>query len=213
MIAALYVETGGCYFGVPGVDPWDRERDARGYAGPHAVVAHPPCERWGAFWYGGLYHHKNGTRKKLGDDGGCFSAALAAVRAFGGVIEHPRGSRAWAHFGIARPPRAGGWIQTGWRAWTCEVYQGRYGHKALKPTWLYWDGAGKPPELAWGKPDGVFAPVSARSFRSKGQRDAAVAAGWKHAPRLSTKERLVTPLPFRDLLIGLARRASLGRFA
>lgn len=46
MVAALYVETGGCYFNLPGVDPWDRERDARQYAGPHPVVAHPPCERW-----------------------------------------------------------------------------------------------------------------------------------------------------------------------
>ena len=33
-IAALYVETDGCYFGLPGVDPWDEARDARLYAGP-----------------------------------------------------------------------------------------------------------------------------------------------------------------------------------
>jgi hypothetical protein len=26
MIAALYVETGGCYVGLPGVDPWDEAR-------------------------------------------------------------------------------------------------------------------------------------------------------------------------------------------
>ena len=44
MIAALYVETGGAYFGLEGVDPWD---EARRYAGPHPVVAHPPCQRWG----------------------------------------------------------------------------------------------------------------------------------------------------------------------
>lgn len=28
MVAALYVETGGCYFGIPNVDPWDEPRDA-----------------------------------------------------------------------------------------------------------------------------------------------------------------------------------------
>ena len=33
MIAALYVATGGCYFGLDGVDPWDEARDARLYAG------------------------------------------------------------------------------------------------------------------------------------------------------------------------------------
>lgn len=29
MIAALYVATGGIYFGLPDVDPWDVARDAR----------------------------------------------------------------------------------------------------------------------------------------------------------------------------------------
>src|ERR1041385_5802091 len=28
-VAALYVETDGCYFGLPDVDPWDIERDAK----------------------------------------------------------------------------------------------------------------------------------------------------------------------------------------
>lgn len=28
MIAALYVAEGGCYFGLPDVDPWDEARDA-----------------------------------------------------------------------------------------------------------------------------------------------------------------------------------------
>ena len=67
MVAALYVERDGAYYGLDNVDPWDAERDARTYAGPWPVVAHPPCERWGRFWHGS-------TRKphqfKLGDDGG-----------------------------------------------------------------------------------------------------------------------------------------------
>ncbi len=45
-IAALYVATDGCYFGLSGVDTWDQARDARKYAGPYPVVAHPPCQRW-----------------------------------------------------------------------------------------------------------------------------------------------------------------------
>ena len=47
MIAALYVERDGIYYGLPDVDPWDEARDARLYPGPHPVVAHPPCARFG----------------------------------------------------------------------------------------------------------------------------------------------------------------------
>ncbi len=47
MIAALYVQEDGCYAGLAGVDPWPEVRDARKYAGPHPVAAHPPCQRWG----------------------------------------------------------------------------------------------------------------------------------------------------------------------
>jgi hypothetical protein len=42
MIAALFVETGGCYFNLPDVDPWDEPRDARTYNAPWPVVAQPP---------------------------------------------------------------------------------------------------------------------------------------------------------------------------
>jgi hypothetical protein len=48
-ISALYVEAGGGYFGLPGVDAWDESRDARQYSGSNPVVAHPPCQRWGKF--------------------------------------------------------------------------------------------------------------------------------------------------------------------
>ena len=52
MIAALYVETNGVYYGLPDVDPWDEQRDARLYAGPWPVVAHPPCAKWSPFMKG-----------------------------------------------------------------------------------------------------------------------------------------------------------------
>lgn len=83
MVAALFVETGGCYFGLPNVDPWDEPRDARCYAGPYPVVAHPPCDRW---------HQLSAVNNKrwgyaINEDGGCFAAALAAIRRWGGVLE------------------------------------------------------------------------------------------------------------------------------
>lgn len=108
-VAALYVETGGCYFGLPGVDPWDEDRDARIYSGPDPVVAHPPCQRWSRYWNGGPgWIARGNPPKRVGDDGGCFDRALWAVRTFGGVLEHPAHSKAWKWFGISRPLAGGG---------------------------------------------------------------------------------------------------------
>lgn len=207
MIAALYVEAGGGYFNVPDVDPWDKARDARQYAGPHPVVAHPPCERWGSFWPGSPVQVAKGIRFKKGDDGGCFAAAITAVQQYGGVLEHPRGTHAWAAFSVHRPSNDGGWerVLGAPFGWTCCVYQGHYGHKALKPTWLYYVGATPPPDLKWGKPAGDFMTVAGTSFKSVAHRREAEAKGWSYSPRLPTALRNATPHPFRDLLLNLAR--------
>lgn len=200
MIAALYVETGGCYFGLDGVDPWDEPRDARLYAGPHPVVAHPPCQRWGRFWHGS-------TRKphqyRLGDDGGCFEAALSAARAWGGVLEHPADSHAWRHFGLARPMRHAGWQDAGdGIGVTCYVEQGHYGHMSRKPTWLY---AARciVPQLDWSRGEQRLHPTAlARYGYAKARRIGMTAmVGGKD----KTKIRNATPEPFRDVLLGIAR--------
>lgn len=52
IVAALHVNDGGMYFWPPDVDPLPEARDARTYAGPYPVVAHPDCKRWGRFWHG-----------------------------------------------------------------------------------------------------------------------------------------------------------------
>src|ERR1700733_1933369 len=106
MIAALYVETNGCYFGLPDVDPWDEARDARRYAGPWSVVAHPPCSRWCRL--APIVEARWGHKR--GEGGGTFAAALAAVRRFGGVLEHPAWSMAWTAYGLPRPASFG-WTQ------------------------------------------------------------------------------------------------------
>jgi hypothetical protein len=203
MIAALYVETSGGYFGLPRVDPWDEARDARRYGGPHPIVAHPPCQRWGKLWAGQPLHIKRtGQRKIKGDDGGCFEAALAAVRKWGGVLEHPWGSHAWAHFGLNMPPRAGGWIMADFHGgWTCCVEQGRYGHYARKPTLLLAYGV-KLPELRWGESSWTPDPaLVARWGLKRAKRLGEVGAkggGRDSAPRIGT------PPEFRDLLLSMA---------
>jgi hypothetical protein len=201
-IAALYVETDGAYFGVPGVDPWDIARDARKYAGPHPVVAHPPCQRWGRYATGAP---KKPNQYKVGDDDGCFAAALASIKRHGGVIEHPADSLAWAAHGLPKPPRRGGWIPTGDGGWTCCVYQGHYGHFAGKATWLVVYGVAEEdlPELIWGKCEQRIHPVAlAKHGYAKARRIGMMAmVGGKD----KTKIRNATPLPFRDVLAAIAR--------
>lgn len=206
MIAALYVETGGAYFGLPDVDPWDEVRDARRYPGPWPVVAHPPCQRWGKLWAGQPLHIKRtGERKVKGDDGGCFAAALDAVRRWGGVLEHPWGSHAWPHFGLSVPPRAGGWVSADFLGgWTCCVEQGRYGHYARKPTLLYACGVDLP-SLDWGRGKPRLDPaVVERMGLARAKRLGEVGArggGTNSTPRIHT------PPAFRDILISMARSA------
>ena len=206
-VAALYVEPKGCYVGVPGVDPWDEARDARAYAGPHPVVAHPPCQRWGRFWHGS-------TRKphqyKLGDDNGCFEAALRAVLRWGGVLEHPAHSKAWDAFGLLKPTPGKGWQRSDMGHpsngyWVCHVEQGHYGHASRKGTWLVANTYGRPQELNWTKGEQRLpAWMVERYGYEKARRIGVVAmVGGKN----KTSIRNATPEPFRDLLLSIARQA------
>ncbi len=202
-IAALFVIDGGPYFGLEGVDPWPESRDARTYFGPHPVVAHPPCERWGRYWSGGPMLARTPRAKKLGDDGGCFFAALAAVRRWGGVIEHPEASHAWAAHGLRKPPKSGGWVEAGdGVGWTCCVEQGHYGHLARKATWLYVVGTDRP-ELKWGS-SGARLRLEP-GFHSTEERRRARAAGKRPTKRLPTAALAATPPEFKELLLSLAR--------
>ena len=121
MIAALFVSPRGPYAGLPNIDLWDEARDARRYAGPYPVVAHPPCSRWCRL--AGLVEARWGHRK--GDDGGCFASALHSVRTWGGVLEHPAYTDAFLAFGLPAPT-PGGWQRTLCGGWVAHVEQGRY---------------------------------------------------------------------------------------
>ncbi len=187
MIAALYVQAGGCYYGLDGVDPWDEARDARQYAGPHPVVAHPPCDRWHQL--SAVNHKRWGW--KINDDDGCFSSALGSVRAWGGVLEHPAESRAFKFHGIPEPV-SDNWQRTIDGDWVAEIWQSAYGHRARKRTWLLYHGASAPDSLQWSRLPGE---CQIGNFDLK-------------RPVLPDAETSATPLPFRDLLLNIARGAA-----
>jgi hypothetical protein len=198
MIAALFVESGGCYFNTPGIDAWDIKRDARKYDGPYPVVAHPPCQLWGRFakinydrW--GFEHNKPGN------DGGCFESALQSVRTYGGILEHPAQSYAWSAHSLTKPTVIG-WQPNESGGWVCEVWQSAYGHKARKRTWLYYKEfrhvGTAPPELNWTRPPGTH-QIGFHDQRGKN----------RNKPTISGKAASATPILFRDALIRLAESA------
>jgi hypothetical protein len=146
-------------------------------------VAHPPCERWHQL--SAVNHKRWGY--KIDDDDGCFAAALAAVRRWGGVLEHPAESRAFKFHGLPEP------IDDGWQRtidgdWVTEIWQSSYGHRARKRTWLLCAGI-TPPLLRWRRVAGKY---QIGKFDQK-------------LPLLPDAELAATPLAFRDLMISIAR--------
>lgn len=198
MIAALYVLSDGPYSKHPKIDLWDKNRDARNYKGPHKVIAHPPCERWGRYWGGGPMLHGTDRQKLLGDDEQCFAHALWAVRTFGGVLEHPEASHAWRFYGLQKPPKEGWSALDYYGGRTCCVAQGWYGHRAQKLTWLYGVNI-EFKELKWGRCPGKMRLDE--GFHSNDERASKV----ERRVRTSARQNQETPTEFRDLLVSLVR--------
>lgn len=121
MIAALYVRHDTVYRSL-GLDCWDRPRDAKLYDGPGAVVAHPPCGPYGTH------------AATCYQDPTCAPRAVEQVRAYGGCLEHPKFSTLWKL--PLQLPYPGFGVDP-WVGFTIQLDQCRFGHRALKPTWVY----------------------------------------------------------------------------
>jgi len=192
-VAALYIDpVRGPYRSMLGVDPWGLPRDAREYAGPHPVVAHPPCGHWGRFRW---------NCKQPESYRECGPRAVEQVRAFGGVLEHPSGSLLWRECGLPRPGRFS--TLNVWepsieaeRVWetTIEVEQVWWGHAARKRTWLYIVGV-DPRSVVVPRNDNKPTRVMGVP-RSKGRTLLCLPKSQRH----------LTPPAFAEWLIELARR-------
>ena len=125
-VSALYIDPRGPYPKLL-ADCWDEARDARNYAGPNPVVAHPPCGPWGNF--------KHMCWKQ---DRELAPLAIKQVRRWGGVLEHPAGSTL---FGSLLPKP--GEFPDQWGGIVIDVHQVAWGHSCIKPTRLYVVGAAR----------------------------------------------------------------------
>lgn len=191
-VAALYVDPNGPYSKMEGVDLWDEARDARLYKGPLPVIAHPPCNRWGKM--APVNYKRWGT--PIGEDGGCFEKALASVRKWGGVLEHPKSSIAWSRYELKKP-QSGGWVKSSSNEWVGEVWQSAYGHLATKKTWLLYVGTKEPEPYLLTMVKGVY------------QIGGGVRTGNNQKPRLKQSENHLTPPKFADYLYNLAEDSGL----
>ena len=183
-ITALFVRKDSIYKDLPYVDAWDIERDARKWPGGCPLVAHPPCRAWGM-----LSH----LAKPRPDEKDLARFAVAQIRQFGGVLEHPKGSRLWADQNLPLP--GNGYDEHG--GFTVGVSQKWWGHRAEKQTLLYIVGV-LPVELPLMPFDLAEAShVVAQSNNRKTRRK----------PECTKTEREHTPPAFAAWLVEVVRMA------
>lgn len=182
-VSVLYVDPRGPY---PLLvrDWYDETRDAKSYAGPNPVVAHPPCGPWGAL-----------KRLNKKNDSSCGPHAVDVVRRFGGVLEHPSGSGLWAHCNLPRP----GALPDAWGGVTYEVCQVDWGHVARKRTWLYVVGARAVPQNPPRREPTHW--VSGGREKRHNRTGGLIPPGIKAC---SAQQRRRTPIDFARFLIGIA---------
>lgn len=188
-VVVLFARADSIYKGMPGLDVWDMERDARKFRGAGPVVAHPPCRAWGCL---------RAMAKPRPDEKELALYAVNQVRLNGGVLEHPAGSTLWP---VAKLPEPG--ERDAWGGFTMVVPQFWWGHQANKGTRLYICGCGPgdvpPVPLVLGE-----APLTMSSTRKE-----LVAAGLQKKELLK-KDREKTPPAFAAWLVELARRCHRG---
>jgi hypothetical protein len=231
--------SGAVRTGVWHVAVWDVTRDARWYDGPHPVVAHPPCKHWGRLRHladrcahcrkpatcRGAYEGRgeayacddccghgceDGRCEPAVSDADCAPRAVEQVRRWGGVLEHPAGSKLWEHCGL--PYLAGaasGYLVEGpspeadrWGGYTIELDQVEWGHVARKRTWLYLVGVPRTALEAPPFPGREPTHYASGGRTQSSRKGAPVPAGIKVC---SAQQRRRTPPLFAEYLIRLAR--------
>ena len=179
-VAALYVDRErGPYAHLPGVTAYGIAEDATTYNGPVSCVLHPPCGHWGNY------------SAKAHDDGHTGPIAVAQVRRWGGVLEHPRRSKLWKACDMPLP----GEPPDSFGGYTLLVDQHDWGHPAQKATWLYVVGVA-PENLPAFPPHLDPPPATVPGRVSRGVVE-----------RMAKSKRHLTPPLFAAWLVELARRA------
>ena len=180
LVTVLFAHRQTHYRVLPDVEVYDQLRDARTWPGGSPVIAHPPCAQWGRLRQ--LATPKP-EEKALGP------WAVEQVRKWGGVLEHPAGSKLWP---TCKMPQPGQSDEYG--GWTLDIDQVVFGHAAQKRTWLYVCGCR--PEAA--------PPIPAPGKRPTHSVTSSAATFYK-LPELSKRGRELTPPDLCAWLVATAR--------
>ena len=178
-VAVLFARGDSPYKNLDDVEVFDIARDAREYDGPWPVVAHPPCRAWGRL---------RAFANPRPDERNLARLAVALVREFGGVLEHPAGSTLWKS---QKLPLRG--LRDQFGGWTLEAPQKWWGHKAEKNTWFYVVGCEPQniPCIPYRMGEADFVVQTRKRF--------------DYRPHISKSEREKTPIELCQWLVDLAR--------
>jgi hypothetical protein len=165
-----------------GCDVYDIDRDARNFPGGKAGVYHPPCRGWGQ-----LEHFA----KPRPDEKELAVWSVAQIRKYGGVLEHPRGSKLWKHLDL---PTGNKTDEYG--GYSLSVNQSWWDHRAEKKTLLYIVGCERSelPQMPL-KFDAIeYVVAPSKNNHGKGIKS------------ITKKEREQTPVEFAKWLIEIVQK-------
>lgn len=124
MNEVYFVADNSYYRLLPDLDLFDLRRNALSTKSNAPAIYHPPCRSWGRL--------RQFAKTPAGEHWLAVWSVLRMWR-YGGVLEHPAGSKLWSFMNLARPGQSydlhGGF--------SVSLNQSWFGYPAKKNTWLY----------------------------------------------------------------------------
>jgi hypothetical protein len=109
LIPVLCVMDGSNYRSVPGLDLYDKDRDAYTYDGTGKTICHPPCQQWSRLK---AFARADKKEKELALF--CYDLVIK----HGGILEHPKGSSLFKYVNADRKKMFS--VQQNWWGFPCK---------------------------------------------------------------------------------------------
>lgn len=124
MNEVYFVAKNSYYHLLPNLDLFDLRRNALSTVSNAPAIYHPPCRSWGRL--------RQFAKTPSGEHWLAVWSVLRIWR-YGGVLEHPAGSKLWSFMNLARP----GQRYDSHGGFSVSLNQSWFGYPAKKNTWLY----------------------------------------------------------------------------